>query len=413
MRADVRQEKPVQVVIDGCENASIEYVYGGGNAAPTPSTDLLIYGAFELGSVFGGGNGKDRYTVNGGTTWNINPGADVGINNETDYGTGDANTTIYGGIIHEVYGASNQKGRIIGSINLLVEENEAQSECDMEIGKIVGAGKNADIDQDVNLVMGCMPETKTDLVFAGADNANVNGHVELTITSGTFGKVFGGNNLGGIIKGYIKVNINETGCTPIKIDELYLGGNQAAYSIFGYYDSGETLPDGRVKYLPRTSATDPHRPVKLDGTNYAKIDDFANYDHPELNVISCTYIGKVFGGGLGEDAAMYADPTVNINMIQGAFADDTTKGVLAKMEELGLNSDDNPNHLGVLVDVYGGGNEATVYGNTTVNIGTEESVHLTSTDENPTVKGAFVSSNVYGGGNAADVTGSTNVVIGQ
>ena len=100
-------------------------------------------------------------------------------------------------------------------------------------------------------------------------------------------------------------------------------------------------------------------------------------------------------------------------MIQGAFADDTTKGVLAKMEELGLNSDDNPNHLGVLVDVYGGGNEATVYGNTTVNIGTEESVHLTSTDENPTVKGAFVSSNVYGGGNAADVTGSTNVVIGQ
>ncbi len=408
----VATKKPVQVVIDGCEDVSVEYVYGGGNAAPTPSTDLLIYGAFELGSVFGGGNGKDRYTVNGGTTWNINPGADVGINNETDYGTGDANTTIYGGIIHEVYGASNQKGRIIGSINLLVEENEAQSDCYMEIGKIVGAGKNADIDQDVNLVMGCMPETKTDLVFAGADNANVNGHVELTITSGTFGKVFGGNNLGGIIKGYIKVNIEETGCTPIKIDELYLGGNQAAYSIFGYYDSGETLPDGRVKYLPRTSATDEHLPVKLDGTNYATIDEFTNYDQPVLNVISCTYIGKVFGGGLGTGAAMYADPTVNINMIQGEYADNLPVDI------------NNPNKLGAVENVYGGGNLAAVHGNTTVNIGTEigNDIVLNSpeneTEENRTkqVLGAYITGTVYGAGkgvetdpNAAIVTGNTRV----
>jgi ABC-type xylose transport system permease subunit len=78
-----------------------------------------------------------------------------------------------------------------------VKEDAALSTCPMDIGKIVGAGKNADIDQNVDMVMGCMPTTKTDLVFAGADNANVNGHVNLTITSGTFGKVFGGNNLGG------------------------------------------------------------------------------------------------------------------------------------------------------------------------------------------------------------------------
>ena len=391
-------QKPVQVVIDGCEEVSVEYVYGGGNAAPTPSTDLVVYGAYELGMVFGGGNGRDKYTRDGGATWNVNPGADVGVSGGTVYGTGDANTTVYGGTIHELYGASNQKGRIVGDINLLVEENEAQSTCPMEIGKIVGAGKNADIDQNVNLVMGCMPTTKTDLVFAGADNANVNGHIELTITSGTFGKVFGGNNLGGIIKGYIKVNIEETGCTPIRIDELYLGGNQAAYSRWGYYESG-TLPDGRTRYLPRVSADDLNQAVDTD--NFP-----VPYDEPVLNVISCTYIGKVFGGGLGTGAAMYANPTVNINMLQGAYA-----------TQLPVD-DNNPNRLGEVENVYGGGNEAAVYGNTTVNIGTTigQQIHLTSTNENKEVLGAYITGTVYGAGKgvetdpeAAIVTGNTRV----
>ena len=72
-----------------------------------------------------------------------------------------------------------------------------------------------------------MPDSWIDEVYGGAENADVNGHVELTITSGNFRKVFGGNNRGGIIMGHIKVNIEETGCIPINIDELYLGGNQA------------------------------------------------------------------------------------------------------------------------------------------------------------------------------------------
>ncbi len=67
--------KPVQVVVNGCQDVSIEYVYGGGNAAPTPATDVLILGAYEIGNVFGGGNGKDKYTLDG-STWNNNNGAD-------------------------------------------------------------------------------------------------------------------------------------------------------------------------------------------------------------------------------------------------------------------------------------------------------------------------------------------------
>ena len=401
-------KKPLQVIIDGCDEASIAYVYGGGNAAPTPSTDVLILGSYEIGYSFGGGNGKDQFTLDGGTTWNTNPGADVGVKGGTNYGTGIATTLIYGGTIHEAYGGSNQKGTIVGTANIDAEDGGS---CTLDLGKMVGAGKNADIDGDVIMTLGCKPAAKIPLLFAGADNANVDGDIELTITSGNYGKVFGGNNLGGIVKGHIKVNIEETGSceTPITIDELYLGGNEAAYSRYGYYADG-TLADGRTKYSPRTSADDTHTAVTGNHD--------APYNEPVLNVISCTYIGKVFGGGLGEGAAMYANPTVNINMIQGTFANNSTVGVPAKMTALGLNSADNPNNLGVLVDVYGGGNEAAVYGNTTVNVGTKvnQSINLTSTGTTETVVGAFISGTVYGAGkgvatnpNAAIVTGNTQV----
>ena len=384
-----------QVIIDGCDYTSIETVYGGGNAAAVPETNVDVNGAYEIEYVFGGGNGKDNKS-NG----DPNPGADVGIYDGNLYGTGNANTTIWGGTIHEVYGASNQKGNIKGSINLDVKQDG--NSCPLTVEKVVGAGKNADIDGDIILVMGCMPATKTSLLFGGADNANVNGNVELTITSGTFGKVFGGNNLGGIIKGHIKVNIEETGCRPINIDELYLGGNQAAYSRFGYYDSGSTDADGRPIYLPRETAEDTHtaivNPSNADGKHPFP------YDDPVLNVISCTSIGKVFGGGLGTGAAMYADPTVNINMVQGAYY--TT---------IGTADGNNPHQLGAVENVYGGGNEAAVYGSTTVNVGTEigNDITLTSTGETKKVLGAYITGTVYGAGKGTETTPEAAVVTGN
>ncbi len=385
-----------QVIIDGCDYTSIETVYGGGNAAAVPETNVDVNGAYEIEYVFGGGNGKDNKS-NG----DPNPGADVGIYDGNLYGTGNANTTIWGGTIHEVYGASNQKGNIKGSINLDVKQDG--NSCPLTVEKVVGAGKNADIDGDIILVMGCMPATKTPLLFGGADNANVNGNVELTITSGTFGQVFGGNNLGGIIKGHIKVNIEETGCRAINIDELYLGGNEAAYSRFGYYDSGSTDADGRPIYLPRETADDSHTAVTNPDEDATHTFPYAQ---PVLNVISCSSIGAVFGGGLGTGAAMYADPTVNINMIQGDYAD------ALPVDE------NNPNKLGAVENVYGGGNEAAVYGNTTVNIGTliGQDITLTSRDDTTPVLGAYITGTVYGAGKgveddpaAAIVTGNTQV----
>ena len=141
-----------------------------------------------------------------------------------------------------------------------------------------------------------------------------------------------------------------------------------------------------------------------------------------MNIISCTRIGQVFGGGLGSGATVYGNPTVNIDQIPGAFA--------AQIDRDGNDvADNNSNALGEIGDVFGGGNKANVVGNTNVNIGTRSEVWLhQSVDANGNytmypantgsgngipVVGANITGNVYGGGNEAEVTGDTNVNIGK
>ena len=68
-----------QVLIEGCALTSINTVYGGGNAAAVPETNVAIKGAYEIGYLFGGGNGKDDIAPSV-----PNPGADVGT---PDHGT--------------------------------------------------------------------------------------------------------------------------------------------------------------------------------------------------------------------------------------------------------------------------------------------------------------------------------------
>lgn len=359
------KEKPVQVVIDGCDLSSIEYVYGGGNAAATPATDVTVLGSYEIGSVFGGGNGKDRYTLDGGANWNENKGADVGIidaaayatdKSQGKYGTGDAMTSVLGGTVHNIYGGSNTRGNIVGSATAYLD---AASDCKLNAGDIYGGGNEAYMDGNSGIQLGCIEYLKE--IYGGARNADVGGDINLTITSGHFDRVFGGNNLGGLVKGSITVNIEETGCNPITIGELYGCGNKAPY----------TTPGDR---------------------------------HPTINIRSFTSIGNVYGGGLGKEAVVTGNPTVNINVSEGANSEVDWSYNGSTIDFGGGITVTLPVHekgkIGAIGNVFGGGNAAAVIGNTQVNIGTEAS------------KSADIRGNVYGGGNQADVTGQTNVVIG-
>ena len=397
-----------EVVIDGCDLTSIEYVYGGGNAAAVPATDVTINGSYIIDYMFGGGNGKSTATF-------TNPGANVGIynNGTANYGSGKAVTKLYGGKIHYVYGGSNTKGNVRGGTSMSMPESDGS--CALDIKEIYGAGQNAEQDGGVTMILGCV--TGLDNVYGGAKAANVKGGVDLVITSGTFEKVFGGNNESGTIQGPITLTIEETGCDPVNIGELYLGGNDAAYSVYGYYNAGSAdSPD----YRPRSSLSE-HTETAV-GTPASAYSETQWYANPVLNVVSCTSIGNVFGGGYGSGATMYGSPTVNINMIPGKYA--------AQIDRDGTSgADNNENAIGTIGNVYGGGNEGGVIGNPTVNICTESTnsvrtkmgAEMAETDRTPVdVLPAVITGDVFGAGKGkaddvklAKVTGNTNIVMGD
>lgn len=407
------------VIIDGCDLTSIRTVYGGGNAASTPATSVVVKGTYEIEEVFGGGNGKDALPDG-----SDNPGANVGFKNysavedtystkeqrqsdefvnEYVYGSGEANVTIVGGRVHRVFGGSNTKGNVrITAVTML----DDLGGCHFIVDEAYGGGKSAPMDGEAKLLMSCIPGLK--VAYGGAEDANILGGVTLNITNGNFDRVFGGNNISGTIGGKITVNVEETGCNPIIIGQLYGGGNQAPYDAHG--QTG-----------------------------------------PTLNIKSFTSIGEVYGGGYGVSATVKGDTHVNINEVKGKFAaqtrqkesrtisfsefvrnengdfldkdghvttEDSERAIVNQQITVDIPAF-TANKIGGIGMVYGGGNAAKVDGNTHVNIGTQSTIDfVTGVDSaqpqtGVPVEGVNIIGNVYGGGNKADVTGSTNVVVGK
>ena len=345
------EKHKAHVIIDGCDLTSIETVYGGGNAASAPATHVEVNSCYEIGTVFGGGNGKDP--LGDGTE---NPGAHVGYKADgtTAYGTGIALAELFGGTIHQAFGGSNTKGNVRTSGTVTLDEADPNG-CPLCIEEVYGAGNEADQDGTSNINLGCLSYLRE--MYGGAKNADINNDIELTIQSGRFDRVFGGNNLGGDIKGTITVNIEETGCHPIIIGQLFGGGNQAAY----------TAPSGK--------------------------------HGPTVNVKSFTSIGEIYGGGFGASALIHGDTYVNINECVG---DNATEEISETAEHTGWTHYDidiydpetgdldetktitleQPTHdsgaIGTIGNVFGGGNEAPVDGNTNVTIGNMEYVEITT-----------------------------------
>ena len=426
--------KSTKVIIDGCGLTSIRQVYGGGNAASTPATNVEVNGTYEILELFGGGNGLDNLPDG-----RPNPGANVGYKNYTiyeqddednwiakddpaydtkeertagnsaiTYGTGQASVNVFGGTIHRVFGGSNTKGNVRKSAVTLLDEN---SGCDFCVDEAYGGGKSAPMDAEAKLLMACIPGLNA--AYGGAEAADIQGDVVLNITNGTFDRIFGGNNESGTIRGSIVVNIEETGCRPLIIGELYGGGNLAGYSKYGYKKVDDV-------WVPR-EAKDGQEPGTVPAAD------------PQVNVRSFTSIGSIYGGGYGETAVMVGNPHVNINVTEGKYAANGYEGTEKTIDGHQVII---PPHvqgkIGAIQNVYGGGYGAKVDGDTYVNIGTQvgESIVFntpftktvnnievitTSEDRTHEVKGVDIRGSIYGGGygSTAVVTGNTNVQIGK
>lgn len=333
------------------------------------------------------------------------------------YGTGKASVNLYGGTVHRVFGGSNTKGNVRQTAVTLLDE---EGECDFCVDEAYGGGKSAEMDAEAQLLMACIPGLQA--VYGGAEAADVRGNVTLNITNGTFDRVFGGNNLSGTIGGAITINVEEIGCRPVKIGELYGGGNQAGYSVYGYDSKGKPIEPGETPLTPL-------------------------YNDPQVNVMSFTSIGNIYGGGYGDGATLVGNPTVNVNVAYGKYYDQDVSIVDENAET--PNHYPIPSHakgkMGAINNVFGGGNAAKVIGNTNVNIATLDKVYVvkqvavgedvsslftrnndgtytaatgTAVDgttyyEEKDVQGVDIRGNVYGGGNNAKVTGDSKVKIGK
>ena len=344
------------VHVHGCDN-TVRYLYGGGNAANTPADSVIIDGG-RFYKIFGGGNGE-RADL---------PGADL-----TE---GNAYTLVKGGVYNAVFGGSNTKGVIAKDMKLNIAPdggcgleligdlfgggNLAPSkggnltiECgDIVLGNVYGGANAAYVDGDVTLTL--KGGNSIDYVFGGsksvADEDHVggyaiNGNVTLILQGGTITNAFGGSDTKGNIKGIISVLVDDAedaGC-PLKVDNVYGGGKDAAYT--------------------------PQNPSVAT---------------PTVDVVNGTVNNAVFGGGLGADAKITANPTVRIG---GTGA---KQAIVGGTKIAGGTGEGN---------VFGGGSEADVLKNG-YNTG-NTSVTLSGNAE--------IMGNVYGGGNKAAVEGNTQV----
>ena len=394
-----RMSEGTTVVV--ADNCSIERnVYGGGNFGyAQTSTNVYINGGTVHGDIFGGSN--------------QNNGPDIDI------------TMKAGKIDGSLYGGSNTSGNITGHINIDVYGTDPQDGTNYAVGAVYGGGNHANYSGTPNVNVHCGENISIEYVYGGGNAATVTGTnvtinggnrignvfggcygaavttngTKVTINGGTIEKVFGGNNQSGSITGAINVYVNKTGSCPMKIGELYGGGNIAGSAV-GNLHIGCT---GDLTAAHATAnETDNRIGYELEG------------------------IGDVYGGANAAAVTGNVNLTIDSGMVYRVFGANNTSNTVSGT--VTVNIDQKTDACGWYVGyVYGGGNMAPygtaganypainhTAGKVTYNVygGGKGNTAIVTGNPQVTLSGtAEVGGNVFGGGDAAPVTGSTKVTL--
>jgi hypothetical protein len=383
---------------------------------------VTVKSCYIIDELFGGGNGKDNYQID--NKWYENPGAhigykqyayyvkpgDDGYNAETHgtgndeehkykalvpdaandkvagvdaakayrqehyrYGTGVASSVINGGHVHKSYGGSNEKGNISGEINSQLQQ---VGTCTIVTDGTYGGSKTADTDATIIVVLDCIENG--DEFYGGSYKANVNSDVNIHITNGHYTKVFGGNDRAGTVNGKITITIEEYGCTPIEIDELYAGGNLAPYSVYGFKNETQKAKDANGNDISDLDQRIPYRAGEIGART-------TPYWDPRINIISATRIGAIYGGGYGAGATLIGNPHINVNMTTGRIRANYAnfKPEYSSYAVATDGSGDKVIPIGTIGSIYGGGNLASVEGDTYLEIGTGQWISSWDDNGNP------------------------------
>ena len=345
--------KKATVNVYTCDN-TIGTLFGGGDAAAVPATEVNIYGG-RLGTVFGGGNGEV-------TAANVN---------------GNINLNMHGGTIGTLVSASNQRGTISGTINVNVDNVNG---CTETVTDFFGGANQVDITSNVNATIECGAGTFTN-VYGGSNKANIGGSVTFTIKGGTITNAFGGS------KGVL-VNNNPDDPSSIKANitgnvTLNLYGGTIT-NAFGGSDQNGTIGGTITVNVLDYETTN----CGLEVTNVYGAGNLTAYTgSPTVNVMHGTVSGNVYGAGLGSTADVTGNPQVNIGYVDGMSS-------LVPSDHKYKSTTDNLTAV-VTGSVFGGGDEAAVEGSPVVLM----------------QKANSQAGNLYGGGNEAGIVGSTTITM--
>ena len=200
-------------VVNKCDT-EITNVYGGGNAADVNGTDVNIDGGIISGMVFGGGHGDKNAT----------PQTEANVD-------GNVAVDVTGGTINKVFGGSNSKGAITGSVAVNIDKGA--NSCEMHITEVYGGGNEA-AGNAGTITIKCTGDYEANgegitTVYGGANAANVGNSINLTIKGGHIDNVYGGNNQSGSISGTTTVTVNwDDALTCGKyLGNVFGGGNLA------------------------------------------------------------------------------------------------------------------------------------------------------------------------------------------
>ena len=349
--------KKTHLTIHECDN-TVNYVYGGGNAANAVGVVTIIQGG-RFNEVYGGGNGQVT-AANiglGGMGLNVVAGNVSflfrGSNKNGEIAGEDyvpsATTTCSGGLFVDSYFFGTNEAELYYDLNNIIQCADAGS---FEYRNVFAGSRWGIVYGDISLTVcggiienlfgGCrgyesysadvrrfptFAEITADLALPeqdrkysqalrdhmGYDPANPTaneptyaghgGNINLVINGGTIGKVFGGCDIKGNVEGKITVTINdaENGTCPLFVGEVYGASNR------WYYEPNETHFSSPVVQVLKGEIGGSHTDLPVNNIS---------------GLAPTAYEGNVFGGGNFGDVT--ANPIVIIG--DGSSAKVTIKG---------------------------------------------------------------------------------------
>jgi len=366
---NVNSDKRATVHVYDCEN-TVNYVYGGGNAADAVGVRTIVEGG-RFSEIYGGGNGRvtaaniglggiglgilagnvgflfegsNKEGENYGETYDITGSTSCmgglfvdsyffGTNEAEHYG--DLNNIITcaeaGDFEYRSVYAGSRWGIVYGDITLTV--------CGGIIENLFGGCRGyenysadvrrfptyAEITEDQSLLPAQRKYSAALLTHMGYDPANqstfntslahTGGNINLIVTGGTIGNVFGGCDIKGNVEGKISVTVVDAESTSCP---LFVGDVYGASNLWYYHPVNSDITSPNVKILRgEIGGSNPNLPV-----------------NNTFGASATEYEGNVFGGGnfgeananpqviVGDDPS--ADVTINGNVYGGGNEGDIT-----------------------------------------------------------------------------------------